>query len=74
MNETEDFLAAMIPRQVEADTALHNGDAAPRLAIWFRARSCHRAERGDERSRVGRHKAHVRVGRIDVLKLRVLRP
>jgi ketosteroid isomerase-like protein len=36
MSETEDFLAAMIPRQVEADTALHNGDAAPRMALWSR--------------------------------------
>jgi ketosteroid isomerase-like protein len=36
MSETEDFLAAMIPRQVKADTALHNGDAAPRMALWSR--------------------------------------
>lgn len=36
MSETEDFLAAMIPRQVEADTALHNGDVAPRMALWLR--------------------------------------
>jgi ketosteroid isomerase-like protein len=36
MSETEDFLAAMIPRQVEADTALHNGDAARRMALWSR--------------------------------------
>jgi ketosteroid isomerase-like protein len=36
MSETEEFLAAMIPRQVEADTALHNGDAAPRMALWSR--------------------------------------
>ena len=36
MSETDDFLAAMIPRQVEADTALHNGDAAPRKALWSR--------------------------------------
>ena len=36
MSEAEDFLAAMIPRQVEADTALHNGDAAPRMALWSR--------------------------------------
>jgi ketosteroid isomerase-like protein len=34
VNETDDFLAAMIPRQVEADTALHNGEAAPRMALW----------------------------------------
>jgi hypothetical protein len=33
VSETEDFLATMIPRQVEAETALHNGDAAPRMAL-----------------------------------------
>jgi ketosteroid isomerase-like protein len=36
MSETEDFLAEVIPRQVEADTALHNGDASPREALWSR--------------------------------------
>ena len=36
MSETEDFLATMIPRQIHADTALHNGDAAPRMALWSR--------------------------------------
>lgn len=36
MSETDDFLAQMIPQQVEADTALHNGDAGPRMGIWSR--------------------------------------
>jgi ketosteroid isomerase-like protein len=36
VSETDDFLATMIPRQVEAETALHNGDAAPRMALWSR--------------------------------------
>ena len=36
MSETETFLAAMIPRQVEADRALHDGDVAPRMALWSR--------------------------------------
>jgi ketosteroid isomerase-like protein len=36
MSDTDDFLAAMIPRQIDADTALHNGDAAPRMALWSR--------------------------------------
>ncbi len=36
MSETRDFLAAMIPRQVEADTALHNGDAGARMELWSR--------------------------------------
>ncbi len=34
MSETEDFLESVLPRLSEADTALHNGDAGPRLAIW----------------------------------------
>lgn len=34
MGETEDFLGSVLPRLTAADTALHNGDAAPRSAIW----------------------------------------
>ncbi len=34
MSETEDFLGSVLPRLKEADTALHNGDARPRMAIW----------------------------------------
>ena len=34
MNEREGFLAAVLPRLTEADTALHNGDAGPRKAMW----------------------------------------
>jgi ketosteroid isomerase-like protein len=34
--EAEDFLADMLPRHVAAETAIHNGDAAPRLALWSR--------------------------------------
>jgi len=34
MSEVEDFLAATMPRLVEADTALHSGDAGPRSAMW----------------------------------------
>jgi ketosteroid isomerase-like protein len=29
-----DFLALVLPRQIEAETAMHNGDPAPRLAMW----------------------------------------
>lgn len=36
MSETEDFLHAVLPRLTEADTALHNGDPGPRIAIWSR--------------------------------------
>ena len=34
MGETEDFLAATMPRQLAAERAMHSGDAAPRLAMW----------------------------------------
>jgi ketosteroid isomerase-like protein len=34
LRETEDFLESVLPRLTEADTALHNGDAAPRMAMW----------------------------------------
>ncbi len=34
MNETEGFLASVLPRLTEADIALHNGDAGPRKAMW----------------------------------------
>lgn len=37
MTETELFLAAMSPRITEAETALHNGDSGPRVAMWSRA-------------------------------------
>ncbi len=34
MAEVETFLDSTMPRLKAADTALHNGDAAPRAAIW----------------------------------------
>ena len=37
MTETQQFLAAMRPRITEAETALHNGDPGPRIAMWSRA-------------------------------------
>jgi ketosteroid isomerase-like protein len=36
MNETEKFLAATMPRLTEAETAILNGDAGPRIAMWSR--------------------------------------
>jgi ketosteroid isomerase-like protein len=34
MSELDDFLATTLPRQIEAERAIHNGDAEPRLAMW----------------------------------------
>jgi ketosteroid isomerase-like protein len=36
MSETEDFLAAVLPTYLAAETAIHNGDPAPRAALWSR--------------------------------------
>lgn len=37
MDETEDFLATVLPRQVAAGTAVHNGDADPWVQLWSQA-------------------------------------
>jgi ketosteroid isomerase-like protein len=34
VSDVDDFLAAVLPRQHAAETALVNGDAAPRRAFW----------------------------------------
>jgi ketosteroid isomerase-like protein len=34
MSDLDDFLNETVDRQVEAETALHNGDPEPRLAMW----------------------------------------
>ena len=34
MSERDEFLNAVLPRMKEVDTALHNGDAGPRMAFW----------------------------------------
>jgi len=34
MSELDDFLSATLPRQIEAEEAIHNGDPAPRMAMW----------------------------------------
>jgi ketosteroid isomerase-like protein len=34
MNETEAFLDDILPRQLAAERVIHDGDAAPRLAMW----------------------------------------
>src|SRR5690348_6281910 len=36
MTETEKFLEATMPRLTEAETAIHNGDASARIAMWSR--------------------------------------
>ena len=34
MGEVDDFLAEVLPRQHEAETAIHRGDAGPRKTFW----------------------------------------
>jgi ketosteroid isomerase-like protein len=36
MRETQQFLATMVPRIIETEIALHNGDSAARIAMWSR--------------------------------------
>jgi ketosteroid isomerase-like protein len=36
MNQTEEFLTAIKPQLDEVERALHNGDAAGRIAMWSR--------------------------------------
>ncbi len=36
MNQTEEFLTAIKPQLDEVELALHNGDAAGRIAMWSR--------------------------------------
>jgi ketosteroid isomerase-like protein len=36
MSEVDDFLSQTVPRLTQAEIALHNGDAEPRLAMWSR--------------------------------------
>jgi ketosteroid isomerase-like protein len=36
MSELDDFLGSTLPRHIEADTALHDGDVALRMKMWSR--------------------------------------
>jgi ketosteroid isomerase-like protein len=36
MSALDDFLSTTIPRQIEAERAIHDGDPEPRLAMWSR--------------------------------------
>jgi ketosteroid isomerase-like protein len=37
MTELGDFLATTLPRQVDAERAIHNGEVTPRMEMWSRA-------------------------------------
>ncbi len=36
MSEVDDFLQETLPRQIEAERAMHDGDPEPRIAMWSR--------------------------------------
>lgn len=36
MSELDDFINGMLRAQIEAEQAIHDGDLAPRLALWSR--------------------------------------
>jgi hypothetical protein len=50
MGELDDFLADILPRQLEAERALHNGDAEPRLKMWSSNDPSYRPRRVGHRS------------------------
>jgi ketosteroid isomerase-like protein len=37
VTEVDEFVKTFLPRQIEAERALHDGDLAPRLELWSRA-------------------------------------
>jgi ketosteroid isomerase-like protein len=37
VSELDDFLDSTLPRHIEADIALHNGDVTPRMRMWSRS-------------------------------------
>lgn len=37
VTEVDEFLAEIVPQQVAAERAIHNGDVEPRLALWSRS-------------------------------------
>ena len=53
MSELDDFLATTLPRQLEAERAIHNGDPEPRMAMWSTKRSSDGAWSSTERNRLG---------------------
>ena len=36
VSELDDFLTETLARQIQAEEAIHNGDPAPRIALWSR--------------------------------------
>ncbi len=34
MTERDEFLRSVLPRLIDADTAMHNGDPLPRISLW----------------------------------------
>lgn len=37
MTELDDFLTTFLPRQIQAEEAIHNGDVEPRIRLWSTA-------------------------------------
>jgi hypothetical protein len=36
MSDVDEFLTAVLPPLTAADTAIHNGEAGPRIGLWSR--------------------------------------
>jgi len=37
MNDRDEFLDSFLPRQIEAEEAIHDGDPGPRMELWSKA-------------------------------------
>ncbi len=73
MSETSAFLEATMARYRDAETALHNGDAAPRKAMWGRTDPVTLLGAAFERDRLGRDRTGLQPAPGEVLELHVVR-
>ena len=73
MDQTDAFLATTLPRLRHAETALHNGDAGPRMAMWSHDQLRDLVRRGHGRVRLGGDRTDLPASRRIVLRLRLLR-
>jgi hypothetical protein len=70
MSNLDDFLSMVLPSQIRAEKAIHNGDPAPRLEMWstndpvtlFGAW-------GPCKERIGRGDPYLQLGRVTILQL-----
>ena len=72
MSEVEAFLESTMPRLTAAETALGNGDAGPRMALWSHQDPVTLVRRCRHQARMGRDRTTVRVVGLRILELCLL--